>query len=78
MTGNMTLGTRIRDARIKRGLTQDEVADLIGVLVNTVSRWERDAHPPRGAARKWLRANWPEVYASAADETDRVSLTGTD
>ncbi len=86
MPSTMTLGERIRNARATRGLTQEDVADKIGVLANTVSRWERDVCPPRGVAKKWLRRHWPEVFS--ADEPDddsgehvvveRESLTGTD
>lgn len=39
-------GKIIRDARESRGLTQPELADLVGVKPNQVSRWERDVSPP--------------------------------
>lgn len=80
MTSCMTtLGARIRAARTKRNLTQEEAADLIGVLANTVSRWERDACAPQGPARKWLRSNWPEVYDETVEtlvEDDQSSDAG--
>ena len=41
-----TLGERIKSARITRGLTQEELARILGVSVMTVSRWERDYHVP--------------------------------
>jgi DNA-binding transcriptional regulator YiaG len=65
-----TLGERIRTKREAVGLTQHELAEQIGVLANSVSRWERDCAEPQGPAKKWLREKWPEVYV----ETDR---TGT-
>lgn len=79
----MTLGERIRAARGK--LTQDEFGDLVGVLGNTVSRWERDVCPPQGAAARWFKKHAPDVFAAIvearkvrpraveADESDRVS-----
>lgn len=75
MTSAMTLGERIRKARGK--LTQEEFADLIGVLANTVSRWERDLCEPQGAAKKWLRANHPDIYEPGED-SGRPSATGTE
>ena len=35
-----TLSEQIREWRKKRGLTQEELAEKIGVAMNTVSRWE--------------------------------------
>ena len=45
-------GTNIRKLRDKLNLTQDEFADLIGVAVFTVSRWERGKSRPRPIHRK--------------------------
>jgi len=38
------VGARIRQLRLARGLTQDELADKIGVQEKTVSRWESGRH----------------------------------
>ena len=38
----MTLGSRIRSAREKRGLSQVKLANMVEVDSNTISRWERD------------------------------------
>ena len=43
---NKTVGQRIRYARKKRGLTQKELADEIGVCLCNVSNWELDKHEP--------------------------------
>jgi transcriptional regulator with XRE-family HTH domain len=37
-----TIGTRLRDARERRFLTQDELAEAAGVQVVTISRIEND------------------------------------
>ena len=38
----MTLGNRIRAARLKRGINQRELGELLGVTSAAVSGWERD------------------------------------
>ena len=38
----MTFGTKLHKLREKTCLSQQEVADLIGVSQNTYSRWESD------------------------------------
>jgi transcriptional regulator with XRE-family HTH domain len=38
----MTFGTKLHKLREKNRLSQQEVADLIGVSQNTYSRWESD------------------------------------
>src|SRR5262245_53799401 len=39
-------GKEIRVAREELGLTQQQLAGLFGVTLNTLSRWERDIFPP--------------------------------
>ena len=39
---NMTFGTKLHKLREQNRLSQQEVADLIGVSQNTYSRWESD------------------------------------
>ncbi|MBN9236032.1 helix-turn-helix domain-containing protein [Mesorhizobium hungaricum] len=43
----------IKQIRADRGLTQRELADLAGVNLSTVWRWE-NGKPPRGTARALL------------------------
>lgn len=42
MAGRGTFGQRVKYIRELRGLTQRELADLIGVHSQTISEWERD------------------------------------
>lgn len=81
----MTLGERIRAARGK--LTQNEFGEMVGVLGNTVCRWERNFTMPQGASARWFRKNAPDVYAAIVEarkappvesSDDRVSATGTE
>lgn len=51
----MNIGTKIRELRRARDLTQDELAELLGVSYQAVSKWETGAACPDlsliGAAR---------------------------
>lgn len=40
-----TRGDRLKAARVKAGLTQEQVAAHFGVKTSTVSRWEDEADP---------------------------------
>ena len=42
----MTIGNRIRFYRKERGFTQSELAEMIGVSVQAISKWETDAGMP--------------------------------
>lgn len=42
----MSLGKIIRDSRKAKGITQGDVAEKLGVSVQAVSQWERDATVP--------------------------------
>lgn len=42
----MTIGQRIKACRKERGLTQGQLAELIGVSTQAVSKWETDAGMP--------------------------------
>lgn len=41
-----TLGSRIMDYRKKRGITQDQLAEAMGVSCQAVSKWENDLSCP--------------------------------
>ncbi len=42
----MNLGQRLKEARIKAGLTQEELASQLGVSRQTISSWENDRSAP--------------------------------
>jgi transcriptional regulator with XRE-family HTH domain len=44
-----TIGDRIRKARMRRNLTQPQLAELIGVSKGTISMWETGVTTPKGA-----------------------------
>jgi transcriptional regulator with XRE-family HTH domain len=43
---------RLKAWRAERGLTQAQVAEMLGVPKNTVSRWEQSARRLRGLYRR--------------------------
>lgn len=43
----MTIGNNIRNVRISRGLTQEDVAERMGVVKATISSWELDWTRPK-------------------------------
>ena len=51
---NMSFGRKLRFQRLSLGLTQEEVADLIGVSRCSVTRWEEDKVFPNLAV-------WPRI-----------------
>ncbi len=55
--GTKTTGTVLKEARLKVGLTQVELADKSGVHVNTYARIERNEQEPTfDTVRKLARA----------------------
>ena len=50
----MTLGEQIKAARENRNLSQEELAEQMGVSRQAVSKWENDASIPQGANRDML------------------------
>lgn len=49
-------GPRIREARLARGMRQEELAAAIGVTQPTISDWEAGRWAPRDAVRPALAA----------------------
>ena len=60
----MNLGTNLFNARKKRGLSQEEVAERLGVSRQTISKWETDETLPDICQSKKL-AN---LYGLSLDE----------
>lgn len=50
----MTLGQQIKEAREKKSMSQEELAEIIGVSRQAVSKWENDTAVPHGANREML------------------------
>lgn len=46
MTTNQTLGQRSATLRRQRGLTQDQLAEQLGISPQAVSKWENDVSCP--------------------------------
>jgi transcriptional regulator with XRE-family HTH domain len=66
---------RIRALRARRGWTQQQLAECLGVDAVTVSRWERGAVTPRRGALTAVERLW-----SAPDESleELVRIVGAD
>lgn len=47
MDDSSALARRLRELRKKAGLTQDELAECVGVHLNTISRWENGIDTPK-------------------------------
>lgn len=50
MPDTHSFGTRLRGFRKRAGLNQEELAEKIGVHLNTVSRWENEDDAPKMAS----------------------------
>lgn len=59
-------GEDIRRERERLGITQDELAKLLGVAANTVSRWEIGQRNPHPLTLKAIRTVLAEVKAEMA------------
>ena len=42
--GNINIGLTIKNLRKQSNLTQEELAEKLGVSIQTVSRWETDTN----------------------------------
>jgi transcriptional regulator with XRE-family HTH domain len=51
----MVSGREVRQIRKRLGLTQRELADLVGVRTNSVARWERNMLGIRESAARLMR-----------------------
>lgn len=61
---HMTIGTRIQQARVRSGLTQEQAAERLHVSRQTISNWENDKTIPDVAAAQEIS----RVYEIGLDE----------
>lgn len=89
----MSLGTNILAKRKEKNMTQENLADRLGVSRQTVSDWERDIKKPEtqnlidlakllGASLDWLCADDLTISEAASkkptDETEEFSGSSSD
>lgn len=72
------LGNRLKQARKEKGLSQEELANLIGLKVGTVSKYEQGDRTP-GIGKLQLIANALEcdIYRFVASGDEYVRMTQT-
>lgn len=71
----MTLGTRIKDFRTKSKLSQEKVAELVGVSRQAVTKWESDQSAPNmDNLFRLAEIFGTTVDALVTDETDERSV----
>lgn len=72
-------GERLRQARIRAGLSQGELATRLGVSQPTVSKWERNATPPKPAVRQTIHEllDLGRSAEDAAEGADAETVSGS-
>lgn len=61
---NKTVGDAIRDKRKEKGLTQTQLAKIVGVTPGAISRWETsDREPTVAMYEKIMKAMGVEIVA---------------
>ena len=71
----MTLGTRIKEYRLKAKLSQEKVAELVGVSRQAVTKWESDQSSPNmDNLFRLAEIFGTNVDALVTDETDDRSV----
>jgi transcriptional regulator with XRE-family HTH domain len=60
----MTIGQKIKQLRVKHGLTQQELADKICVNVSCISHWEHDDNEPH----LYALIGMADIFGIALDE----------
>lgn len=77
----MTIGELIREARKKKGLTQRELGDLLGMSEVGVSQWEKGQRNPRLETRQRIAKALDidiTTLMSDAEKEDYFNLFGTE
>ena len=55
------IGYRLREIRLKLGMSQREVGEIVGVAPNTVGKWERGVAMPSEPHIAKLCAEFPDL-----------------
>lgn len=62
----MTIGERIKEIRKKKGLTQKQLGEALGVSYQTIAQWENNLRNPKHETLRKLAAaldlKWYELY----------------
>ncbi len=66
-THHVITASEIREARRRLGLSQEQFADVFGISVSSLRKWEQGQYAPSGAAKALLKviALEPEVVLRA-------------
>ncbi|MGT2439941.1 type I restriction-modification system subunit M N-terminal domain-containing protein [Bradyrhizobium betae] len=73
MSKNQSIPTTLRTIRAKLGLTQEQLAERLGVSFATVNRWEGGANGPQKAAREVIDALAAEAGVDAEEQAPATS-----
>ena len=56
-----TFGARLRTARLEANITQQELAEALGVTKSVISNWERSFYNPRNTHKFALLQIFPQL-----------------
>jgi len=59
---------KVKELRKRKGWTQEELAQVIGVSLSTVQRWERQGGKPTRLARRELEKLFKETGTDEGEE----------
>lgn len=74
MTNNQNLVATLRSIRAKLDLTQEQLAERLGVSFATVNRWEGGSSKPQKAAQEVIAALASEAGLDGADHAEAPAL----
>lgn len=78
----MNIGTRIRESRKAKGLSQKQLGDRLGVSEKAISQWENDATIPRTRRLqeigRILEIDWTELTSNSSDHTIELTVANSD
>jgi transcriptional regulator with XRE-family HTH domain len=73
---NLTTGERIKEARKRAGMTQEDLANKLGIPYQSISQWERGTRKPKyGTLKKLADALdvWVYDLSSPEDTEERIN-----